>query len=122
MADKKTVLVVGGGLGLVYLLTALCWADLIYMGGRYGGITVAQLLDNDFNVFVIDRKDYFMHTVGALRAAVMPDFAHNVILPYAKALKNGTVVSGEVARVDGPSIQVGHIVPFLYSTFGPVNI
>ncbi|SPR00606.1 FAD/NAD(P)-binding domain-containing protein [Plasmodiophora brassicae] len=85
MPDKKNVIVVGGG---------------------YGGIAVAQLLDDDFNVFVVDRKDYFFHNIGATRGSVVPGYANNIILPYAKALKNGTVLCGDVTRIDGTSVHV----------------
>lgn len=68
---------------------------------------MAQLLDDDFNVFVVDRKDYFFHNIGATRGSVVPGYANNIILPYAKALKNGTVLCGDVTRIDGTSVHVG---------------
>lgn len=42
------------------------------VGGGYGGVMAAKELDatNEFNVVLIDRKDYFLHNLAGLRAAV----------------------------------------------------
>jgi NADH dehydrogenase FAD-containing subunit len=64
---------------------------VLIVGGGYGGIECAKLLDKtgQFFVVLIDRKSYFLHNVGALRASVQRDFARKIVIPYDRLLKNG---------------------------------
>ena len=64
---------------------------VLIVGGGYGGIQCAKSLDKtgQFFVILIDRKSYFFHNVGALRAAVEPDFARKILVPYDRLLING---------------------------------
>jgi NADH dehydrogenase FAD-containing subunit len=63
----------------------------LIVGGGYGGIECAKLLDKtgQFFVVLIDRKSYFLHNVAALRATVQKDFAQKMITPYDRLLTNG---------------------------------
>eukprot|EP00467_Chlorarachnion_reptans_P013189 CAMPEP_0114490508 /NCGR_PEP_ID=MMETSP0109-20121206/2481_1 /TAXON_ID=29199 /ORGANISM="Chlorarachnion reptans, Strain CCCM449" /LENGTH=432 /DNA_ID=CAMNT_0001667133 /DNA_START=161 /DNA_END=1459 /DNA_ORIENTATION=+ len=83
---------------------------VLIIGGGFGGIEVAKLLDKDaaFNVVIIDRKNYFLHNMALLRAAVVDKWEQKCVIPYSKLLKYGSVVQGEVVSIakDGKSVKV----------------
>lgn len=82
---------------------------VVVCGGGYGGTTVAQELDKDgkFNVVLIDRKDYFLHNVAALRATVQPEaWAKRILIPYDKTLKHGTIIQAEVSNITPAGVFV----------------
>ncbi|CAM3275948.1 NAD(P)/FAD-dependent oxidoreductase [Stackebrandtia soli] len=93
-------------------------ATVVVVGGGYGGIAVAQSLDADADVVLIDPKDAFVHNVAALRAVVDPTWADQMFFPYETLLKNGRVVRDWVVSVDrwgvrlasGVSINADYIV------------
>lgn len=64
---------------------------VLIIGGGYGGVQCARLLDKtgQFFVVLIDRKSYFLHNVGALRATVEQGFARRILVPYDRLLTNG---------------------------------
>lgn len=91
---------------------------VIVIGGGYAGVAVAQLLDEQVNVLLVERKTMFYHNVGALRASVEGD-ATQILIPYTNALKFGHVIQSEVTNIDtqNRTIQLhGHNqpVPFDY--------
>ncbi len=65
---------------------------VLIIGGGYGGIRCAKLLDKtgQFFVVLIDRKSYFFHNIAALRASVEEDFARKILVPYDRLLTNGS--------------------------------
>jgi NADH dehydrogenase FAD-containing subunit len=56
---------------------------VLIIGSGYAGIQCAKLLDKtgQFFVVLIDRKSYFLHNNGALRATVERDFARKILIP-----------------------------------------
>lgn len=64
----------------------------LIVGGGYGGIQCAKMLDKtgQFFVVLIDRKSYFLHNVATLRASVERDYAQKILIPYDRLLTNGT--------------------------------
>ncbi|TDD96704.1 NAD(P)/FAD-dependent oxidoreductase [Actinomadura rubrisoli] len=70
------------------------------IGGGYGGAAVAKALDQDADVVLIEPKDAFVHSAGALRALVQPDWAGNMFFPYDRLLRRGTVIRDRVVSVD----------------------
>jgi len=75
---------------------------VLVLGGGYGGVTAAKQLDKkgDFHVILVDRKDYFFHNIGALRTAVQDNWYKQIMIPYTRLLKYGTVVQAEVVDID----------------------
>ncbi|HEY1179135.1 MAG TPA: hypothetical protein VGF17_23520, partial [Phytomonospora sp.] len=57
-------------------------ATVVVIGGGYGGTALAKALDEHADVFLVDPKDAFVHSAGALRALVDPDWAPNMFFPY----------------------------------------
>lgn len=75
-------------------------ATVAVVGGGYGGITVAQALDDVADVVLIDPKDAFVHNVAALRAIVDPSWAEQMFMPYSGLLKRGRVIEDWVVSVE----------------------
>ena len=91
-------------------------ATVAVVGGGYGGITVAQSLDEDVNVVLIEPKDAFVHNVAALRAVVDPTWADWLFFPYDGLLKRGRVVRDRAVSVepDGVRTMGGEWIPADY--------
>jgi NADH dehydrogenase FAD-containing subunit len=73
---------------------------VVVVGGGYGGITVAKLLDETSQVVLVEPRDAFMHNIAALRALVDPSWLPRIFLPYAGLLTNGRVVRGRAVEVE----------------------
>jgi apoptosis-inducing factor 2 len=73
---------------------------VVVVGGGYGGIAVAEALDETSDVVLVEPKDAFMHNIAALRALVDPSWLPRIFLPYASLLTNGRVVRDRAVVVD----------------------
>ncbi|WP_435283506.1 hypothetical protein [Streptomyces koelreuteriae] len=51
------------------------------IGGGYGGSAVAKALDAVADVVLVEPKEAFFHTIGALRAVVDTEFLPQVFFP-----------------------------------------
>lgn len=47
----------------------------------------------------VDRKDYFLHNIGSLRATCSEGFEEKIVVPTNKLLKNGVVVHAEIHQL-----------------------
>ncbi|CAF1159794.1 unnamed protein product [Adineta ricciae] len=91
---------------------------VVVVGGGYGGVKCAQLLDKSgqFFVVLIDRKSYFLHNIGTLRACVEKNYANQIMIPYDRALTNGCVVHAEVVSISSNGVFVhGHEQPIHFN-------
>jgi NADH dehydrogenase FAD-containing subunit len=81
---------------------------VIVVGGGYGGIVVAKALDEVADVVLVEPRDAFVHNVAALRAAVDPEWADRLFIPYDGLLARGRLVRDRAARValDGGRVTV----------------
>lgn len=70
------------------------------IGGGYGGTSVAKALDDVADVVLIERRDRFVHNIGALRGLVSPDWLPQIFLPYDKLLSHGSVIQDRATRVE----------------------
>ncbi|SFF68898.1 NADH dehydrogenase, FAD-containing subunit [Actinacidiphila alni] len=75
-------------------------ATVAVVGGGYGGAAVAKALDGGTDVVLIEPKDAFVHSAGALRALVRPDWAANMFFPYDRLLSRGRVLRERASSVD----------------------
>lgn len=76
------------------------------IGGGYGGAAVAKALDQETEVVLVEPKDAFVHSAGALRALVRPDWAENIFFPYDRLLRRGRVVRERAASVDPDGVTL----------------
>ena len=72
---------------------------VVIVGGGFVGTKIAQDLDKDFNVVVLDKKKVFFNNIAALRPVVQPEFVARLFVPLDRALKNGKFVQAEVEEV-----------------------
>ena len=80
---------------------------VVIVGGGFVGTKIAQDLDKDFNVVVLDKKKVFFNNIAALRPVVQPEFVARLFVPLDRALKNGKFVQAEVEEVRERDLQRG---------------
>jgi apoptosis-inducing factor 2 len=85
---------------------ALQRPSVVVVGGGYAGIGVAAALDETADVTLVERRDTFVHNVGALRALVKPSWAPRIFLPYDHLLANGTVIHDMAVRADARGVEL----------------
>lgn len=73
---------------------------VVILGGGYAGIAIAKKLDKNFDVVVIDAKDFFFHSVGAPRTLVNERFGSLITIPYTNLLRFGRVVHEWATNID----------------------
>lgn len=79
---------------------------VVVIGGGYGGSLVAQELDSEADVTLIDPREGFVNAAASLRALTRPDWAHNAFFPYSTLLRRGRVIRGRAASVDPKSVTL----------------
>ena len=88
---------------------------VVIVGGGYAGVLVARSLDQNFNVVLIDRKNYYLHNIAALRAVAQPDWLKFMAAPYDKTLSHGQFLQGEVEEITPESVKLfGHATPVTF--------
>ncbi|CAG8677153.1 4507_t:CDS:2 [Cetraspora pellucida] len=85
--------------------------NIVIIGGGYGGITVATKLESALHkthqIILIERKTYFYHSIGGLRAVVEDGFEHKIIIPYNNLFKHGgKVVHATVDAIHEKEVTV----------------
>lgn len=81
------------------------------VGGGYGGITAASLLDPVADVVLVEPRETFVHNVAALRGLVDPAWAPRLFLPYDRLLSRGKVVRDHVVSVEDGRPEAGRGAP-----------
>jgi NADH dehydrogenase FAD-containing subunit len=76
------------------------------VGGGYGGASAAKALDDIADVVLIEPRDAFAHNVAALRAAVSPDWADQIFIPYDGLLARGAVRRDRAVRVSAGTVEL----------------
>ncbi|MFC3998976.1 FAD-dependent oxidoreductase [Nocardiopsis sediminis] len=82
-------------------------ANVVVVGGGYGGITVAKALDDVADVVLVEPRDAFVHNVAALRGLVDAQWADRLFLPYDRLLARGRVVRDRAVRADDDGVTLG---------------
>lgn len=80
---------------------------VIVIGGGFAGSTIARELQNDFEVTLIDNKDYFEFTPGILRTIVEPDHIKKLQIMHNHYLTSARFLRGEVEAVEKNKVIVG---------------
>src|SRR6478735_11317681 len=79
---------------------------VVVVGGGYGGIQAAKLLDATADVVLVEPRDAFHHNVAALRALVDPSWLPTIFIPYDGLLQHGRVVRDRAIRVEEGAVVV----------------
>lgn len=88
---------------------------IVIIGGGFAGAYAAKHLEKDFEVTLIDTKDYFEFTPSVLRALVKPSHVKKIQVMHTHYLKNATVLRGTVKTVNSTYVLFDHKkLPFDY--------
>jgi len=80
-------------------------SSVLIIGGQFSGTFCARDLKKQFNVTVVDAKEYFEYTPGVLRAFVKPchlDALTFTLQPVLERKMGVKFLWGEVKKLDGP--------------------
>ena len=78
---------------------------VIYGGGMAGALLAKQLSDSE-TVTLVDPHDYFEVPMAGPRNLVMPEFADQAIVPFAKALPKVRHIQGKLIELEKQSGRV----------------
>lgn len=78
---------------------------IVIVGGGFAGSTAARKLEADFDVTLIDTKDYFEFTPGVLRTIVDPSHLDSIQVRHEDYLRQAKFVHDEVIRVKKDQVQ-----------------
>ena len=88
---------------------------VVIIGGGFAGSTVARKLENDFNVTLIDSKDYFEFTPSVLRTLVEPEHIKKIQSLHKNYLNRAVVVKGNVKEINKRHVIASkHKFPYDY--------
>lgn len=88
---------------------------MVIIGGGFAGTTLAQELESDFDVTLIDSKGYFEFTPGILRTIVEPEHRKKVQAKFDGFLGNTQFIKGSVKHIGKDSVQLQRKkIPFDY--------
>lgn len=73
---------------------------LVIIGGGFAGALVAHELENQFNLTLIDTKNYFEFTPGILRTLVQPTHIKKIQVIHSHYLKYAKLINGKVENID----------------------
>ncbi|EAL64965.1 hypothetical protein DDB_G0285003 [Dictyostelium discoideum AX4] len=79
---------------------------VLIIGCGFGGSQVAKLLDSNFEVTVVERKQTFFNSIASIRAIVEPELAKKIYIPYDKLLKNGKFIYGTVIEISPTLVKL----------------
>ncbi|MBB4932298.1 NADH dehydrogenase FAD-containing subunit [Lipingzhangella halophila] len=86
--------------------TANAQPTVAVVGGGYGGVRAAQLLDEVANVVLVEPKNAFFHNAAALRGLVDHTWAGLIFLPYTRLLRRGRVIHDQAIRVTADGVEL----------------
>lgn len=67
---------------------------VVVLGNGFAGKAISRLLDDHFDVTVLDRRAAFVSKIGMVRGIVDPEFADTQIIDNTKNLSKGKTVNG----------------------------
>jgi apoptosis-inducing factor 2 len=99
---------------------------IVVIGGGFTGALCAKFLQEDFDLTLIDTKEYFEFTPGILRTIVIPSHAEKVQVCHKTYLKKGKFIRSRVISIDkdhvaikGKKIYFDYLVIALGSRYNP---
>ena len=79
---------------------------VIVIGGGFAGSLAAQELEKDFDVTLIDTKNYFEFTPGILRTIIEPEHIKRIHVSHTHYLKKTKVVLGKAGKISEKKVRV----------------
>lgn len=88
---------------------------IIIIGGGFAGAYCARTLEKDFDVTLIDTKNYFEFTPSVLRTLVEPEHAAKIEVCHQAYLLNASVLWDEALSITTGSVKTkSKILPYDY--------
>jgi NADH dehydrogenase FAD-containing subunit len=88
---------------------------VVIIGGGFAGVEVAGRLEKDFEVTLIDMKDYFECTVGDPSAILNPSYLDGMTVPYRSIFRYANIIKAKVTEVTKDEVVCGEgRVPYDY--------
>ena len=81
---------------------------LVVIGGGFAGCLLAKKLQNEFDLTLIDTKDFFEYTPGILRVLVEPEHEKKLKISYNQYLKKIKIIKGLVKEVSPKFVLVNN--------------
>jgi apoptosis-inducing factor 2 len=79
---------------------------VVVIGGGFAGSHAAKKLDKNFDVTLIDTKDYFEFTPGVLRTIVEPEHVRKIQVLHSHYLKWAKIIVGKVNELGENYVKV----------------
>lgn len=79
---------------------------VVVIGGGFAGSLIAQKLEGNFEVILIDNKDYFEFTPWIFRAIVEPSWTKKIQVLHSDYLRKARIVVGGVTKVGKDFVEV----------------
>ena len=79
---------------------------VVVIGGGFAGSKIAKSLEKDFEVTLIDTKDYFEYTPAVLRAIVQPEYIRKIQVMHTHYLKRAAVITGAAKSISESDVSV----------------
>ncbi|GAA0559012.1 hypothetical protein GCM10010172_47610 [Paractinoplanes ferrugineus] len=79
---------------------------VVIVGGGYGGTLVAEALDAETDVVLVDPREAFVNAAASLRALTRPEWAHHAFFPFASLLHRGRVLRDRAVSVDPAGVTL----------------
>lgn len=79
---------------------------VVVIGGGFTGAYCAKKLEKEFDVTLIDAKDYFEFTPGILRTIVEPEHAGKIEVLHKNYLEKTRIIKGNVKHVGKNNIDL----------------
>lgn len=77
---------------------------VIIIGGGFAGSYCAKRLEDNFEVTLIDTKDFFEFTPSVLRVLVEPEHLRNIQILHKDYLKKSRIIHGRVSKITDKSV------------------
>lgn len=81
---------------------------VVIIGGGFAGSITAKRLEKDFDVILIDTKDYFEFTPGILRTIVSPSKTEKIQVFHRVYLRKAMFMKGTVDSIDRKTVFIGN--------------
>jgi NADH dehydrogenase FAD-containing subunit len=80
---------------------------VIIVGGGFAGSYCAKRLEDNFEVTLIDTKDFFEFTPSVLRVLVEPEHLNKIQILHKDYLRKTRLINGRVSKIDKKNVFVG---------------